>query len=270
MLAVGLVGSLAASNPNGPAAADSRLRELPPIYGLIYRLNDADRRISTATQELIRSCMASQGLSYAPQVEEVTREQVLSELRPFGLETLSGATTAPPPPETVADERHVLALFGDPDQRVVARGERLEVSAPATGCVADAEHRLLGENRMRGTEVRLRLFDGERDAREQLDRDPAFRSANARWSACMRRAGIEAADPLQLLETLPADIDLQSHPAIRADVRCKGATQYLETAYVRLATLQRAWLDAHPEIPAEWIALREHQDAVARQVLGTG
>lgn len=267
-LATGVLTSSApAAEPREPLVTLDQLRELPPIYGLIYRLGDADRRISTAKQELIRACMAAQGLAYVPHIEQVTRQQALAALKPFGPETLGAPAPAASPQEVPADDRHARALFGDPDRQVVARGERLEVSAPADGCIAEAEHRLLGDARVRGTELRLRLFDGERDAREQLDRDLAFGVANERWRACMREAGVDAADPLQLFGTLPPETDVAAHPAIRADIACKASTGYLVAGYTRLAALQQAWLDAHRGIAEEWTDLRHHQDTVAIQVL---
>ncbi len=52
-----------------------------------------------------------------------------------------------------------------------------------------------------------------------------------------------------------------------ADVRCKRETGYLDTAYARLAVLQQNWLDAHADLVAEWLALRQRQYTEARQVL---
>jgi len=266
-LAVVVAGVLSASVPGSAVTSRTHVREIPPIYGLVYVVNEADQRISTAKQMLITACMASHGLTYTPHFEDVTGDQDLSELRPFGLESLDSLTSDPPPPESVHDEEYSRALFGDPDQRIVARGARLELSQPATGCVADAEHHLLGADRLHGTELRLRLYDGERDAREQVDHDPDLIAANSRWRACMNRAGIDAPSPTELLHALPPDADITTHPATRADVHCKRETNYLTTAYARLSALQRTWMDAHRDVVAEWIDLRQRQDAIAQQIL---
>ncbi|MGH3995641.1 MAG: hypothetical protein ACRDSN_24630, partial [Pseudonocardiaceae bacterium] len=81
-------------------------------------------------------------------------------------------------------------------------------------------------------------------------------------------AGIDAPNPTALLRSLPDGTDVTTHPATRADVRCKHETGYLVTAYARLSTLQRSWMDAHRSVVDEWINLRLRQDTVARQVLG--
>jgi hypothetical protein len=267
-LVVGMAGGLSASVPGSAVTSQPHVRAVPPLYGLVYVVSESDQRIDTAKRTLIAACMASHGLTYAPYVENVTGDRALAELRPFGLETLNGVTTDPPPPEPVHDEEYSRALFGDPDQQVVARGARLELSAPATGCIAEAEYRLLGADRVHGTEIRLKLYDGERDTREQLDNDKAFIAANSRWRACMNRAGIDAPSPTELLHALPSDTDIATHPATSADVGCKRETDYLTTAYARLAALQQAWMDTHRDVVTEWIELRHRQDVVAQQVLG--
>ncbi|HEY0640835.1 MAG TPA: hypothetical protein VGD67_24655 [Pseudonocardiaceae bacterium] len=263
----GVAGLLTASAPPQEAAAQARA--VPPIHRLVYVITEADRRITEARHRLIAECVAAQGLAYTARAETVTGDQALAELRPFGLEHLEGVTSTAVPPETpAADERLARALFGDPERRVVARGERLEVSLPAEGCQAEAENRLLGpENRVRATEVRLRLYDGEREAREQVDDDAALRRATAAWRSCLAGLGFDAPDPVRLLATLPPDADVRTHPATAADVRCKRRTGYLDVAYERLAARQQAWLDAHPGLADEWRALRHRQAVVAAVIL---
>ncbi len=269
VLAVALSALLAGSASDVAVSGRAEARIVPPINRMMYQPDDRDRRIADAKDVLVAGCMAGQGLDYTPQVEHVTGDETLAALRPFGLESLENIAAEPLPPEPVRDERYTRALFGDPDRRMVARGERLEISWPATGCQADAEHRLLGDRRQRASELRLRLYDGERDAREQLDRDPVFVAVNAGWRKCMNRRGIDAPDPADLLSALPADTNFATDPAARADLKCKQETGYLHTAYARLAFLQQQWLDTHGELIGEWLALRQRQDTVARQVLGS-
>ncbi|MEU4254486.1 hypothetical protein AB0F15_44565, partial [Amycolatopsis sp. NPDC026612] len=269
VLAVALAALLAGSTSDVAVSGRAETRIVPPINRMMYRPDDRDRRIADAKDVLVAGCMAGQGLDYTPQVEHVTGDEALAALRPFGLESLENIGAEPLPPEPVRDERYARALFGDPDRRMVAHGERLEISWPATGCQADAEHRLLGDQRQRASELRLRLYDGERDAKEQLDRDRDFVAINVSWRKCMNRRGIDAPDPADLLSALPADTNLATDPAARADLQCKQETGYLHTAYARLAFLQQQWLDAHGELIGEWLALRQRQDTVARQVLGS-
>jgi hypothetical protein len=269
VLAVALAALLAGSAPDVAVSGQAETRIVPPIHRMMYLPDDRDRRIADAKDVLVAGCMAGQGLDYTPQVENVTGDGTLAALRPFGLESLENIAAEPLPPEPVRGERYALALFGDPDLRMVARGERLEISWPATGCQADAEHRLLGDQRQRASELRLRFYDGERDAREQLDRDPVFVALNAGWRTCVNRLGIDAPDPAELLSLLPADANLATDSAVRADLRCKQESGYLNTAYARLAFLQQHWLDAHGDLIGEWLALRQRQDTVALQVLNS-
>ncbi|HEU5472931.1 MAG TPA: hypothetical protein VFV67_19985 [Actinophytocola sp.] len=267
-LAAGLTALLLSGSAPHVATGQADTRVVPPMYRMMYVPDDQDRRISEAREVLVTNCMAAHGLSYATHVEDITEAEALAALQPFGLESLDDLTTEPAPAEPVHSEEYARVLFGDPDQRMVARGERLEISSPGTGCLADAEYRLLGDQRQRASELRLRLYDGERDARERLDRDPAFLAATQRWRTCVNRFGIDAANPGDLLDKLPDDVVAATDPALRADLRCKRETGYLDTAYARLAELQDDWLTAHADLTGEWLALRQRQDHVARQVLG--
>jgi hypothetical protein len=269
VLVLSMAAILSGSIPQSVATGRSEGRAVPPIYRMMYLPNDLDRRIELGKVKLIADCMAAHGLSYTPYVEpEPTAEQALAGLRTFGLESLDSVTTAPAPAEHPQSEEYARVLFGDPDQQVEARGERLAISIPATGCQADAEYRLLGDKRQRATELRLRLYDGERDAREQLDRDPIFKSITARWRACMNRARIDTPSPTEMLRALSKGTDITKDPVVRADLKCKDETGYLTVAYRRLAAIQQEWLDKHADILNEWIDLRHRQDTVARSVLG--
>lgn len=268
VVAAVLAALVSCSTPPGAGTGPARERAVPPMFRMMYLPDTRDQRIAQAREVLISECMAAQGQSYTPRVEDTTEEEALAALRPFGLESLENLTEEPPPEEPVHDEAYTRALFGDPDQRVTANGERLGISLPANGCQAEAEYRMLGDQRLRALEVRLRIYDGEREAREWLDRDQDFVTANERWRTCVDRLGFPAKDPEDLLSTLPDDTDLAASAAVRADVRCKRETGYLDTAYARLAVLQQNWLDAHADLVTEWWGLRERQDTTARRVLG--
>jgi hypothetical protein len=267
VVTVVLAALLSGSAPQVASTGRAGTRVVPPMYRLMNLSGDQDRRIAAARDALVTSCMAAHGRSYVTVAENVTDEEALAALRPFGLESLENLTTEPLPPEPAQDERYVRALFGDPGQRVEVQGGGLAMSLPANGCTADAEHHLLGNQRLRAVELRLRIFEGEREAREQLDHDPAFVTANERWSRCVHRFGVEARTPGELVNDLPADTDLATDPAVRADVHCKRETGYLDTAYARLAVLQQNWLDAHADLVAEWLELRQRQHTAALGVL---
>jgi hypothetical protein len=267
VVTVVLAALVSGSAPQVTATGQAGTRVVPPMFRMMYLPGDQDRRITEARDALITGCMAAHGHVYSVQADDTTEDEALAALRPFGLESLENLTTGPAPAEPVHGEEYARVLFGDPGQRVQAHGERLGMSLPANGCQADAEHRLLGDQRQRSLELRLRIYDGERDAREQLDHDPAFVAATERWSRCVKGFGVDARTPGDLLSALPADTDLATDPAVRADVRCKRETGYLDTAYTRLAVRQQNWLDAHADLVAEWLALRQRQHTAALQVL---
>jgi hypothetical protein len=269
-LVAAIVGLVAASAPIPQvAAAPDQRQDLPPIYGLLDVRNDVDQRIGEAKRLLIVACMAEQGFQYSDAGERDADDESGSGLRLFGLESLDDITDQAPQEPASQGEAYGRALFGDPEKRIVATGARVAVSRPATGCLAEAENRLLGDLRPRRMQLRMQLFDAERDTREQLDGDAEFRAANERWRACMKLTGVDAPDPLQLLAGLPQNADLRSNPAVHADLRCKAETGYLRTAYGRLAEIQQAWLDRHPKLATDWNAIRNRQAAAARQVVGS-
>lgn len=263
-----LAALLSGSAPRVVSTGQAGTRVIPPMFRMLYLPDGQERRITEARDALITRCMAAHGHNYSAQVQDITEDEALAALRPFGLESLENLATGPAPAEPVHSEEYARVLFGDPGRRVQAQGQRLGVSLPADGCQADAEHHLLGDQRQRALELRLRIYDGERDAREQLDHDPLFVAATQRWSECVSRFGVDARTPGDLLGARPGDTDLATDPAVRADVRCKRETGYLDTAYARLAVLQQNWLDAHADLVAEWRALRQRQHTAALQVLG--
>ncbi|MEU1179533.1 hypothetical protein ABZ464_18110 [Streptomyces sp. NPDC005820] len=264
----------------GPKAAEgralspaelNRLGTTPPIYALVYSWGPEKERIATAQQRLITACMTRQGFGYRAAPVAKAGETDIPRPRPFGVETLetraAGADESLPP-EQPRSKAFTRALYGDPDDKVSVKGRYVDVDQPATGCQAEAEKRLLGDGRERWLTLRLSLGEGEREALESLERDPAYRSVTARWQECMARAGFKAATPAGLLRALPAGTDVRRHPAVRADLRCKADTDYLRTAYARLAALQQRWLDAHPDVLAERTALFLRQRSAADRVLG--
>jgi hypothetical protein len=263
-----------ADQPSGPPAALAALHTLPPIYALVYAPNAIDPRIAVAEQRLTAACMANRGFRYRadpPAPAAQRQDSAWGGPTPFGLETLDLAATAAPtetPSEVPSGERarYARALFGDPQQRVTAKGARVEVFRPRDGCAADAQRRLLGKSRVRWMQLRVLLYEAEQDSRQQLDRDPEFRAANARWQQCMRPGGFSWADPMQLFHDLPPNVDIRTSPATVADARCKDQTGYLTTAYIRLAAMQQQRLDKDPSVVKDWRSLL-HRQVVAAQVV---
>ncbi|MEU6195195.1 hypothetical protein [Streptomyces sp. NPDC047061] len=241
-----------------------------PFYPVLHAPSERQWRIAEAERRLAVRCMAAHGHRYTP--AEIPRPGTADADHPlpFGLESPTAATASPGPSasEQRESKAFLAALYGPDDRRISARGRTIKVSWPAEGCQAEAEKRLLGSERLRWLRTTIQLGEGEQQARKDLDKDPAFRAADVRWARCMRAAGVETDDPVNLLDSLPRDTDFATNPVARADLRCKSDTGYLRTAYARLAVVQRAWLDAHPATLTAWRSLMQRQDAVARDVLG--
>ncbi|MEE1759756.1 MULTISPECIES: hypothetical protein [unclassified Streptomyces] len=261
----GQTPSVAAQPVTSPAELSRRL----PFHPILYAGPGAGVNTIRAEQQLTVSCMKKHGFTYTPAPITVVDEAKAGHRAPFGLESL-----APPPEATEAapaevpkSEAFTRALYGDPDDLITAEGKQLRVSMPANGCQAEAEKQLLGDQRLRRLQLQLQLSDGEQEARQQLEKDPAFRTATARWRSCMRAVGFDEKDPVSLLTGLPRDINLTTDRAAYADVRCKDQTGYLTTAYTRLGVTQRTWLNRHSDLLADWNRLTHTQDAAARAVL---
>jgi hypothetical protein len=275
LLAVaGLVAAAAgcSSSPAEPPAATlAQLHALPPIYQYLIATGPVDRRISTAEQRLTATCMARYGFRFQP-TTPATDAEAADAPTPFGLESLDRPTPEkiPPPLPESRTQQYGRALNGDEIHRISVRGARLHVTRPATGCTAEAQQRLLGAGRVRWLQVLVLLYEAEEDARQLLDTDPEFRTANARWSTCMRQGSFSYPDPMTLFRALSPDVDLRASPATRADLVCKTDTGFLHTAYTRLAAAQQRVLDRDPTVVRDWTALRARQDVAARAILGGG
>ncbi|MEU8524757.1 hypothetical protein AB0C77_04025 [Streptomyces sp. NPDC048629] len=262
--------------PQRPVAATSRLHALPPITDRLFTWTDTHERSAEAQRQVAIACMAERGFHYAPVAHKGTAGE---DERPqlFGLESSLPPRAAPPvaekPPKPGSPETTAAygkALFGDKDKRVTAKGvQGMKVSRPGNGCLAEAETRILGDGRMRWLQVRIMLFEAQEQARADLEKDPAFKSATTRWQQCMKRHGFAGQrDPQQLLMSLRDDQARRGNPLLNADLSCKHDTGYLDTAYTRLAAVQQRWLDRNPAVTKDWTALLARQDKTSREVLG--
>jgi hypothetical protein len=269
-LAVGGAGA-----PTGSAAVTSaelsldEVRRLPPIYAAVYHHPDAVRAYQKAERRLVTDCMARAGLAYDDGARQAGPERdQLPE--PFGLESVpqdaagGGGVSEAPRPD---GERYGRALYGDPTKRIVARGAQLTIGIPGSGCLADAERRLQGQHRVRLLELRIQLFEAEREAVQRADGDAELGRLRAEWRDCMRAAGAPADDPATLRGRLPAGAALAANPLARADLACKDETDFLRRGYRRLAALQDEALARRPGTLAEWNELGRWQDAQVRAVL---
>ncbi|MGC5563207.1 hypothetical protein ACPYPG_10210 [Streptomyces sp. FR-108] len=271
--------STPAAQPAARQAVLTALRDGLPLSALLRRTTETSRRVHEAEQLLVAACMSARGFRYTPapaasEPSGASGTSGTSGTGPalFGFESLGapGDAMAPEsqPAERPRGKGFDRALYGDPKRKISARNKVLRVSRPATGCLAESQTRLLGEGgRVRDLALRMRLDQGERDALEELEKDPAFRTVTTRWKTCMARAGVTAKDPRRLAADLPVTADPATDPTARADVTCKERTGYLTRAYARLAVMQRRWLDDNKEPASEWRTLRHREDTAARSVL---
>jgi hypothetical protein len=274
-LAVGSVLAFSAWSSDQGASPQPRpvsldaLHQLPPINAVVYSWDPAGARITLAEQRLTAACMTRHKLSYRPAAPGTEADVEWPTL--FGQESLAphrARTRDGSEPSTGRSAAYGRALLGDPDKQITAHGERLSVSAPAEGCLAEAEQRMLGNQRVRWMQVQILLQEGQQDAFEMVTRDRLFRAANARWSACMHRAGFDVASPSELAAHPQPGKDASRSRL--SDLRCKEADDYLTVAYTRLAVCERRWLTQHPDVLRDRAALLRQQDAVARTLLGSG
>ena len=252
------------------AATADELSARLPLYRLLHAPTDAQWRIDEAQRQLTIACMTKLGFRYGPAPAPKPSGTDAEHPTPFGLETLTPAGTSAAedgPSEVPQSKAFARALYGDPDKLISAHGKLIKVSRPADGCQAEAEKRLLGDERLQWLQLDIQLGEGEQEARKQLNNDPAFRAANARWAQCMHEAGFQQKDPLSLLYGLPRDTDLSTNSAAHADVRCKADTDYLRVSYTRLNAVQQTWLAKHASTLTAWNSLQRRQNAAAGQVL---
>ncbi|MER8047414.1 hypothetical protein [Streptomyces sp. NPDC094032] len=265
--------------PLATTAGLERLHRLPQVTDRVFTWDDAQARSAEAQRTYAIRCMARAGFRYAPKATPPAGSGADERPRPFGLETAPSATppaadqageTPPKPGSPEASPAYAKALFGDEGKRVTVKGTKgMSVSRPGEGCLAEAETRMLGDGRARWLQVRIMLFEGQEQARAEVEKDPEFRNATGRWEQCMERAGFPGQrDPQALLKSLPSQkARLGGRDVLKADLRCKSETGYLTTAYTRLAAVQQRWLDANPAVAKDWTALLARQDKASREVL---
>lgn len=136
-----------------------------------------------------------------------------------------------------------LALTGEfvgDDPRTV-HGHRI----PERGCLGDADRTIYGTNLQDRTDP---VLDLEYKSLQQGMRDPAWKTADKAWSACMRKAGYHYATPKdaetgsdrereELEERLgepqhdPDEPSALEKKTATADARCKQQTGYIRTVH---------------------------------------
>ncbi|WP_075738208.1 hypothetical protein [Streptomyces acidiscabies] len=254
-VAVALGTACSGAPAAGPSPAPDTVPPhwLPPIYAAVYDTAQVGGQITAAQGKLIARCMRKAGFTY-PDLDPA-EIGAPDRPRPFGLESLEQPLVTRESPITEkpgpVDQGYMRALY---DER---------------GCQAQADVRLFGEkkNLKSWSQTRVGLYKAEVEAKNLLWREPGFMALNARWAACMKRAGFVFRDPLQVLDGLPPKATFRAEPTARADVACKDRTGYLRSAYTGLAMAQRHALTRSPDLLPTWKLLLRRQCDAARQIL---
>ncbi|MDR7279080.1 hypothetical protein [Catenuloplanes atrovinosus] len=257
---------LAAGRLPGADLTLAELRSLPPIYEVLYHRADQQALLRRAEDQMVTECMARAGHTYRAGPAATAEGDALGP-RPFGIEETADLGDGGPAlsePSTPAAPGFAMALDGDQATRLRVTGESLEITIPTTGCRAEAEVRLAGANRVPLQEARVALFDAERESLDRLETDGEYAGLRAEWAECMKGAGIDAADPAALPVSGP---DPAADPGVRADLRCKADTDFLDRAYRRMAELQEDVLAETPGLLGRWRDMRADQVAEARTIL---
>jgi hypothetical protein len=214
-------------------------------------------------------------------------------MRQFGFRLQPPQPTGTPPATNegrygLADEREAQrsgyhpARVGRPPQasgpamspaaQAVANGTGQRVAGlPEGGCLAEARRRLAEGGPTPPDPELVDKLKSDSYARSQ--QDSRMRRAITAWSACMRRAGYDYADPMKANDDPAFQSERPSAAEIAvatADVRCKrevnlvGIWATVESAY------QQRFIDRNPEQLQVFKALMEAQVRNAARVLGTG
>ncbi|MFS4104746.1 hypothetical protein [Streptomyces sp. PD-S100-1] len=267
-----------AADPRSLPSGDPRYRPLDA-----YDTTDAEAAVlGEARWTLAKECMRGLGFDSLRELKVrpappwprrpagtgvLTLEVVVSDEFRYGVQDPEQAAAHGYRSPAAEDARHrprrqwtlpeYLALTGDfvgDDPRTV-HGRPI----PARGCLGQAERRLHGgvDPRDRTDPVRTLSDQALREAR----RDPAWKSADRAWSACMRAAGYGYATPqdaqegrdrreAELKQRLSGGPDAdgptgQEKRAATADARCKQRTGYVRAVHAVDVRVQARLVAGH-------------------------
>jgi hypothetical protein len=283
-LAAGLVGGCSSNGgtdgrPAPPNASSTRPaavlgftpRRLElPVYD--YQLSPAEyAEVARAKNILIAACMTRYGFSWSAPTPTVPLQD-----RRYGVIDLPAAQrygyhllpTDDPASAPVAQARiskketdvltggqllddgtgkpRLMAGYTAPVRRVDGK------EVPSGGCAQEAERKLLGRADLTSRAgVVSRINTGS--FAESL-KDPVVKKAMARWSACMKEAGYDYADPLKSIAS--ARLDSASVPPSEiqlatADVKCKRSMGLIGTWSREESAIQRRMIKENAKATAE-------------------
>ncbi|MFF5160634.1 hypothetical protein ACFY3N_31155 [Streptomyces sp. NPDC000348] len=269
----------AKASPSRTASLGFTPRRLDlPIHA--YQLSPADQAgVTEAKNLLIAACMKRYGFSWsAPATPTAPRQDRrygvidLPAAQRYGYHLLPTDDTAPSRLDEPPSKAETEALTGgqllDADtgrSRPIAgyTGPVREVDGkplPPGGCAQEAERELLGREDLSskaGVVSRINT-----DSFTESLKTPAVKDALGEWSACMRKAGYDYADPLESIAT--ARLDSPEVPAAEielatADVTCKDSVGLVDVWNRAESAIQRRMIEEHASATA-----RQRADNAAR------
>jgi hypothetical protein len=167
--------------------------------------------------------------------------------------------------ELSADEE--LVLFGPQPARARAatfRGRRV----PDRGCAGEAQHRLAGDGQLGDSAALVRI---NVDGWELAKADPRVQAVFGEWSGCMKRAGLQYADPMaanndrRFRTAAPTRSEIATAVA---DVECKRQTNVVGVWFAVEEAVQRDILASGDHDVHRIERAKRDQLAAADRVLG--
>ncbi|MFG2170397.1 hypothetical protein ACGFMO_03255 [Streptomyces niveus] len=235
-----------------------------PIEKYLPKVGE-DARITAASGELIRECMAGFGFRYEPPVlgQETldSGENGANRARRYGVSSASsaavngfhlpkdGAGGPPPPPEVPPmSEAENKVFIGDQDPtNGVGPGDKVAgKEIPPGGCSGEAQRRLKIEPRQRMAEK----INNVSFARSQ--ENAQVKKALQEWSACMERAGHTYKTPLDALDRLTGETPSPAElSAAKADVKCKDSVNLVGVWFAVESEIQETLIARNEEVLAQ-------------------
>ncbi|MBA2949018.1 hypothetical protein [Streptomyces himalayensis] len=300
LLATACTGQQAATKEpdNGTSTALGSSADAPKDYPLdAYMPTTAERQaLDHAINILARSCMKKFGLSwpaYQPPPGNLPQNG-----RKYGVTDLKSVRIygyKPPLPDGVTKQQAVsyqekakaneetitpaaqAAYTGSEQAAGTGKGSPAQPPSgvPEGGCQGEAI-RKAGADRLNQdmTAVQKLFFEASAATRE----DPGTNELDQRWSACMRKAGMNYPDPLAAVDdptwrtqktkkdgpapNFPAPSQKEIRTA-EADVICKSETGYVHKRYAIDSRLQRQLIEKHADMLA---AVKERKQRMTKQV----
>lgn len=287
---LGLALSLGACVPD--RAADRSLTRdvgaVPPIEAMQREQRSSQSLIGTAHERVIGDCMARAGFDYAALAASRPSDSWPTEVTrsyPFGFESQAdvpdlsapvdhGSSGDGPLPQGGDPTAWSLALLGTEEDRITYKtGSGVEVGRPGSGCIAEADRALYGDEGVDDAEFRALLIFVKSQAIADAQQDDEVRNATDAWRSCAERSGAsDFRTPVELASrvnrargdgTTQAEVDRLAE----IDLACKTETDLLAIGHLAIYDAQVTLLKDHPGLIDDYKAFVDRQLQRANEIL---